>query len=426
MARSARDSKLDSRSARSSLKRGKRRFLAIGKGLTLVYRRTGEGFGTWSVKMAQPGGKYALNALGAADDQQDANGVDILDFYQAQEKARGLANEAKENAGILIKPKTVREAAEHYLKWYREHRRAVKETEHAISAHILPALGDRQLGALKAPHIREWLDQLATRPARLRASRFAKAPKYRAAPKTDEEKRARRASANRILNVLKAILNKAFHDNLIRDDTEWRTVKSFRNVDEPEIRYLEDAEAIRLINACPADLRTLVRAALLTGARFGELIAMSVRDVKIREEKVYIARSKGGRPRLVPLNEEGLALFKSLRTGKTGDALVFEQKDGRAWGKNHHVRALRAACDVAKIRPAISFHDLRHTYASMLINAGVGLPEISKLLGHADMRITLKHYAKLADKTLAAAVTKLPSLNDARREVVTAVPAGGS
>jgi integrase len=315
----------------------------------------------------------------------------------------------------------VRDAAEHYLKWFREHKRSVKETEHTINVHILPALGDKLLSELAAPQVREWLDKLATRPARLRASKFAKAPKYRAAPKTDEEKRARRASANRILNVLKALLNKAFHDGLVANDTEWRKVKAFKNVDEVEIRYLEDAEAVRLVNACPADLRKLVRGALLTGCRFGELAALCAADVKLGEEKIYIARSKGGKARRVPLNTEGLALFKALHAGKKADDLVFTRADGQAWGKNHHVRALKAACAVAKIQPAISFHDLRHTYASMLINAGVKLEVISKLLGHADMRITLKHYADIADPVKEDAVTKLPSFEADRRAVVAEV-----
>jgi len=57
----------------------------------------------------------------------------------------------------------------------------------------------------------------------------------------------------------------------------------------------------------------------------------------------------------------------------------------------------------------VSFHELRHTYASHLAQAGVDLLTISKLLGHADTRMTSTHYAHLADKTLAAAVTRLPS-----------------
>jgi len=62
----------------------------------------------------------------------------------------------------------------------------------------------------------------------------------------------------------------------------------------------------------------------------------------------------------------------------------------------------------------IAFHELRHTYASHLAQAGVDLLTISKLLGHSDTRTTSKHYAHLADKTLAQAVTKLPSFGGGR------------
>jgi integrase len=423
MAQAARDSRLETRTARLRLLLGQRHFKSIGKGLTLIYRRTGEGFGTWTAKLALPGGKYTLRTLGGADDYQEANNADVLSFAQAQDRARALANEAKANEGVLIKPSTVKEAADRYLAWYREHRRAVRGTEHAINAHILPALGDRQLSALTTAHIRNWLEELAAKPARLRTSRLAKTQKYRAAPKTADEKRARRATANRVVNVLKALLNRAFHDGLVADDTAWRKVKPFAKASEARIRFLTDGEAVRLVNASPADLRALVRAALLTGARLGELVEMRVHDVNLRQGQVYVAQSKSGRPRHIPLNDEGMALFRGLVTGKTGDELLFVRADGKPWGKNHHVRPLIEACRKAKIQPAVAFHELRHTYASHLAQAGVDLLTISKLLGHADTRITSKHYAHLADKTLALAVTRLPSFSGKalRRENLQAV-----
>ena len=66
---------------------------------------------------------------------------------------------------------------------------------------------------------------------------------------------------------------------------------------------------------------------------------------------------------------------------KTGEELVFTKADSTAWGKNQHVRPLLEACKNAKIRPAVAFHELRHTYASHLAQAGVDLLTISKLLG---------------------------------------------
>ena len=109
----------------------------------------------------------------------------------------------------------------------------------------------------------------------------------------------------------------------------------------------------------------------------------------------------------MPLNAEGRALFEALTAGKTGTACVFARSSGAAWGTNLHVRALADACAKSKIEPAITFHELRHTYASLLAQAGADLLTISKLLGHADTRITARHYAHLCDKTLANTVNAL-------------------
>jgi integrase len=421
MARSARNTKLETRSARLKLTKGVRYWQPIGKGLALGYRRTKEGYGTWCARLMLSPNKYALRALEAADDQQDADGVTVLDYFQAQAKARKVADDAKALGGVLIKPTTVKEAAERYLEWYRENRKGVAMAESAVRTHILPGFGDTKLADLTTTGIKAWLGKLATSPARLRTGKFAKKINRRAAPKTSQDKKARQSTANRILTVLKAILNKAHADGYITANSIWAKVKPFENVDQARIRYLTDAEAQRLVNACPPDLRSLVRAALLTGARRGELAALTVADVNLKTAQIYIAESKSGKPRYVPLNPEGLAHFKKAVTGKTGDELVFTRKDGTAWKHNFHVRALKAACEVAKVAPMVSFHELRHTYASHLANAGIDLLTISKLLGHSDTRITAKHYAHLADKTLANAVTHLPSFEGKRQDAIQAV-----
>lgn len=414
MARSQRSSRLENRTARLRLPQGRREFLTIGKGLALAYRRTEDGYGTWQARVWD-GARYHYRNVGRADDHQDANGLDVLDFYQAQGAAREWYDKrTKLAAGIPEEgPITVRRATERYLEWFREHRRSLNETEAMVGAHILPPLGDRLVADLTAAELRAWLERLASEPARIRTSRRAEKQNRKHAPRTEDEKRARRATANRVLHVLKAILNRTFTDGLVEDDTPWRRVKPFPKADEARIRFLTDAEGVRLVNACAPDLRSLGQAALLTGARYGELVAMRAHDVNLATGRVYIATSKGGRPRHVPLNLEGLALFKRLVTGKTGEALVFMKADGSAWGKNHHVRALEQACKVAKVKPAVSFHELRHTYASHLAQAGVPLLTIATLLGHRDTRITSKHYAHLCDKTLTAAVMKLPSFTEA-------------
>ncbi len=103
-------------------------------------------------------------------------------------------------------------------------------------------------------------------------------------------------------------------------------------------------------------------------------------------------------------------------------APIFTRADGAQWGKNHHVRGLVAACAAAEIEPAITFHELRHTYASLLAQAGADLLTISKLLGHADTRVTSRHYAHLTDKTLSRAINALlPGFGHAEGGTVEAI-----
>jgi integrase len=419
MARSVRDARLDRREARLKLKRGVRHYREVGDGLALCYRRTTAGYGKWSVRLRDEDGKYALRPLAAADDHEDANGVDVLSYFQAQDQARKAADRWRTESGKIAPPLTVAQAAENYRNWFRQHRKSVQATESAINGHILPALGEELVGAITPSRIRSWMTDLIFAPARLRTARHAVQRNVRPA-QTEDQKRARKATANRVLAVLRAILNKAFHDGLVADDISWRQVKAFPRVNEARIRFLTDAESLRLVNACPPDLRALVRGALQSGCRYGELVALRVRDVNLDTGTVYIAESKSGRPRHVPLNDEGRALFAGLIAGKPAEALVFTKSNGSAWGRNHAVKPLARACKAAKLEP-LTFHELRHSFASALAMRGVDLLTISKLLGHRDQRTTSLHYAHLSDASLRRAVAQLPSLGPVESSNVHAI-----
>ena len=348
---------------------------------------------------------YTYKTIARADDNHDADGKEVLTFSQTQEKARALAKETKAIGPETGKLPTVAEAAAHYLVWFKEHRKSYRETEATVNAHILPALGTHLISELTSKMIRHWLDRLATQPARKRSSPLSTKPAFREKAITGDAKRARKSTANRILTVLKAILNKAFQDGMVSDDTAWRRVKPFENADEPVTRFLTEAESTRLVNACMPDFRPLVKAALFTGCRYGELTRLLSKDVNLDTGMIYLTpEAKSGKGRHVSLSAEGQDFFKSAIVGKVGKDHVFTRSDGDPWGKNHNVRLLKAACEQARIEPEIGFHELRHTYASTLAQMNVDLLTISKLLGHADTRITSRHYAHLCDNTLKARV----------------------
>ena len=401
MARSQRNSLLETRTSRLKLKVGARYYLQIGEGIALGYRRTADGFGNWQARIYMPDGRYDFRAIATADDFVESNGADVLTFFQAQEKVREV--HAEVIAGKTLKPITVKEVADRYMDWFRDNRKAVQETANTIKAHIGPAFGDIVVSELTTQSIKAWHAKLAASPVRRRTG-LGRKPNFGEKAATPEQKRARKSTANRILTVLKAMLNKAFQDELVNDDLAWRRVKPFERADEPVTRFLTVDEATRLINVCRADLRELIKAALFTGARFSELTGLHVLDVNVGTASIYIKPAKSGKGRYVPLSADGLNFFQEAILGKTKNALAFTKQDGAMWGKNQHSRALKEACAIAKLPPDFGFHELRHTYASLLAQSGVDLLTISKLLGHSDTRITSRHYAHLCDRTLANAV----------------------
>jgi integrase len=185
------------------------------------------------------------------------------------------------------------------------------------------------------------------------------------------------------------------------DDAAWRRVRPFQKVSAARVRYLTDDEAQRLANACQPDLRALVTAALFTGARYNELASLRASDFDDANGTVHIGESKGGKPRHVVLTDEGRAFFRRVAAGRAKDAVMLPRADGRRWRKSEQFRPMREACAAATIVPPASFHVLRHTYASRLTMRGVPIAVIAAQLGHADLRITARHYAHLAPSYVA-------------------------
>ena len=104
------------------------------------------------------------------------------------------------------------------------------------------------------------------------------------------------------------------------------------------------------------------------------------------------------------LTDDGIALFDRHAAGKTGVAVVFARPDSDPWGPSHQHPRLREACNAAKIGPPASFHVLRHTYATHLLQAGASLPVIAADLGHTDTRMTERHYAHLVPSHVAQVI----------------------
>jgi integrase len=356
--------------------------------------------------------------LGEADDVRDADGETILSFEQADAAARRWFNEVA-GTGSRRTAQTVSDALDAYIKGFTG--KSVASTKARIDSIIRPALGHLKLTTLTRQPISEWHKARARSPAMLRTKNGAERRNQRAVT-TDDALRARRATANRDLTVLKAALNRFGDDHPGLPVHAWREVKPFKGVDGAKLRYLGDDEARRLVNACDPKFRPMVQAALLTGARYGELASLRVSDFDSKARILRLRDTKAGKPRIVYLEDEGSDLFTTAVAGKPGDALVFSRPDGKRWNASQQARYLQRACANGKVIPPATFHDLRRSYGARLALKGTEMAVIAEALGHADERITRRHYAHLSPSYVSSVIReRAAGLGIVARTNVTAI-----
>jgi integrase len=153
-------------------------------------------------------------------------------------------------------------------------------------------------------------------------------------------------------------------------------------------------------------LTPLVLLAKNTGCRRGELLQLRWRDIDLKSARLTVRGdgAKSGTTRVVALNTEAVSVLTAWKREQAGEAAyVFHNAEGDSLGgiKTAFLKVLEDAKIVG-----FRFHDLRHDFASKLVQAGVDLNTVRELLGHADLKMTLR-YAHLAPEHQAAAVAKL-------------------
>lgn len=213
---------------------------------------------------------------------------------------------------------------------------------------------------------------------------------------------------NNQLAVLHRCLVCAKQWNVLRTDVP--TIPLLK-APQPTFRFLTQAECTALL-AHTSDLvdRTMILMGLRTGMRFCELSGLQWNEVDLTRRLVTICRSrvsghlsppKNNRIRHVPLTASLVEQLNSL--SRNGD-FVF-QRNGNALEYTASWKRLRSISAAAKIE-SVSWHDLRHTFASQLVERGASLLAVQKLLGHSDIQVTMR-YSHLGKNALRDAIAVL-------------------
>ena len=198
------------------------------------------------------------------------------------------------------------------------------------------------------------------------------------------------ATINRELATLK----KAF--NLGRREWEWCsdnpvTRVSMEKENNARDRWLSLEEEYRLCHVAPAWLRDIVIFAIHTGLRMGEILALTWHAVDLSRRTLMVCQSKNGERRTIPLNGTVMDLLQQrVRIKPVGVNSVFWSEAGTPLDGPNLRRAFRSALKKAKIED-LHFHDLRHTFATRIVQVGVDLYKVQRLLGHKSPQMTQRY-----------------------------------
>jgi integrase len=293
-----------------------------------------------------------------------------------------------------------------YLPYVKSYKRSWDTDESMIRNHLVPKVGDKHMGSMSPPDIAVFLEVM-------------KSQGY--APGT----------CNRALVLLRYGFELAIRWHT--QDVIHNPVKEIKNLrDDNKIeRFLSTEQAERLMTAVRQSesemLPFIVMFLIYTGARKREVLDAQWKDVDWQQKSWRIPRTKSGKVRHVPLSEGAYELLLKLK-GQAFEQLdsltASDNKDGEQDELLNHAfifanpktgmayNSFYYSWNAARCRaglPEFRVHDLRHSFASFLVNAGRSLYEVQELLGHADIRTTSR-YAHLDRQRLIQAVEFVPKL----------------
>jgi integrase len=346
MARSIRSSTLETRSARLKLPIAKKPiFLRIAPGVGLGYRRNRTA-GTWVARVADGRGSNWTKGLGSADDFDEADGAEILDFWQAQERARTIGRDDP-GAGSS-KPPTVAQAIDAYEADLKT-RGGDSSNVSRVRGHLSQTFLDRVVALLAPRELRRWRDGLAK----------SLAP----------------ATVNRTSTVLKAAFNLAAeHDHRVANRRAWETgLATIPDAQQSRNVILAEDVVRRIVAEAhkqSAAFGLLVEVAAVTGARVGQLSRLEVQDLQANrsDPRLMMPSSRKGRGRKsithrpVPISPTLAKRLAVSVSGRPAIAPLLVKPSGEPWKKSDHSRLFARVATAAGQDPHdVTIYALRHT-----------------------------------------------------------------
>ena len=338
---------------------------------TIYSRKTKRGKESWYLDYRNRQGERIREVAKGATTREEA-------LIVLQERA---GDNLLSSSPALRKYRTVRfsELATVYIEDHAKiKKRSWKNDDYMVQTSLRPYFGEKLLAEITPLEIERWI-------------------RWRL------EQDVTKTTVNRGLQVLKKMFNIAIGEGFTTENPV-RQVKLFPEKDNIKERILTEEEEPRLLEACVDYLRPVVITALHTGMRRGEILALDWARVDLEKRLIKVTNTKTDRPRWIEINATLLEVLRRQRIANPTSELVFASpRTGRLL--NGIRKAFVRACKQAGI-VGLRFHDLRHTFASRLIEKGVDIVTVKELLGHSTIILT-QRYTHSRNEQRRRAVEKL-------------------
>ena len=276
--------------------------------------------------------------------------------------------------------------AQEYLEYAKINKRSW-ERDRVILGHLMPHFKGMALSKINPKHIEDY--------------------------KRTRLKRVRPVTINRELALLKYMFSlarkwKYTNENPVKE------VKFFQET-QYIMRVLNETEIKRLVNATEGYPRAIIILALNTAMRKGEILNLRWNDVDFFKEYICIKETKSNLIRKIPMNSVVMATLNSIE--RKGDYVFSGGEAGKPYADIFY--PFKAACKKVGIKD-LRFHDLRHTAATLMVTGGIDLVTVSKILGHADIKMTMR-YAHPTPENKRNAVSVLASIFTGKKEKIATI-----
>jgi len=352
-------------------------------------------------------------------------------LQQAQEKLHAVKAALGKDYKKDKRSITFRQAAEMYYDNYVERKARPNSTHKHYLDRVIATQVPRRL---KQPNVFKdatlgniRLDDITLQDLesiKFRVAKTARQNDYKLVKLSEAEKaRRRQSTANRLVVILKAILNHAYlnrNDSHVKSNKEWLPFKKFESVDSNRKEWWDADECQAWINKCnEPSLRNFFIGAISCGFRFGEQAMLTVGDVILDAATKHIVvkadTTKTGKERKVIIPSQYVEFYQTLTAGRDVNETLFLYRGGKR--QDQKFTSHKIYTPFHKVRKAaglrrLQWHCLRHSYASQLVNVGVPLKVIADQLGHTTTIYVEKWYAHLKEEVIQAAVDMLPKMHN--------------